>query len=192
MSDAVSQLFTCVDYVKKKNECKLCGKILSGGHLRRMIYHLVPDVSDGSTKACAKSSEISAVQLAGIMACWERLNDDRKRRKDKRKRIEDSGAAVTKFQSTLKLKIKKEGFSKQETDLAFARMVVMSLCRSGFMDSYFTQHFFSHYMCYEAPSRRTVYRTLLNQLYKDTKEKVILQLNAHTVDLLCMWNVGHA
>lgn len=182
MCDAAHELYEVVDEAKKKYECKLCGHTISGIHLRRLIYHFIPMESDGSTKCCPKRKEVAAVSLKIMENYLQKLNDEKNRRKEKRKRVNDSSSL--KFQSKLKVKVKTENFSKKEMDLAFARMVVMSTCRSGFLDSYFTQHFFEKYLFYSPPSRRTVYRSLLDELYQDTKSKVLAKLNLKDPDSL--------
>ena len=180
---AVSELFLCVDPLKKKNKCALCGLFISGGHLRRMLCHFLPDSSDGSVKACSKLSIVRPNILSQMELCLNELNDEQQRRKSKRKRVDD--VKVSKFQSALKLKSNDvKSFDKKEMNLAFARMVIMSMCRSGFMDSYFTKHFFSYYLNYQIPSRRNLYRNLLDEPHEDTKAKVEAKLNLDDPDIL--------
>ena len=158
---------------------------MSSTHFRRMLYHFLPDGSDGSTKPCINAKEVSASDLSIMKACLKEMNDALTRKKEKRKRNADCNVTkFSKFQSLLPVTKKEKTFDVKEMNLAFARMVVMSMCRSGFLDSFFTQHFFSYYLNYKPPSRRTLYRSLLDELYKDTKEKVMMKLNLKNPDTL--------
>ena len=186
MCDAVNDEFTCVDHVKRKFKCKHCDHVIAGDHLRRRIYHFLPSIADGSVKACRLRSNVSDVQLNAMQAYINKLDETQRQRSEKRKRMNDAVEILTptskKYQSTLKVNNSKT--PKKEIDLAFARMIIMSICRSGFLDSYFTDHFFQQYFNYSIPSRRTVYRDLLPQLYENTKEQVMKNLNLNDPDSL--------
>ena len=185
MCDAVSDEFLCVGAAKKKFRCRHCDQVIVGDHLRRRVYHFLPQFNDGRIKVCKFRSHISPVRLEAMESYIKKLNETQRLRTEKRKRMNEAIEElkpVKKFQAVLKFDPKK--MQKKEIDLAFARMVVMSTCRAGFMDSYFTNHFFSNYLNYEMPSRRTLYRDLLPELYESTKARVMQNLNLDDPDTL--------
>ena len=57
-------------------------------------------------------------------------------------------------------------------DLEYARMCVMSMCRTGFLESPWVKNFFSTNFNYQVPSRRKVMRGLIPLLYKDVVRRV--------------------
>ena len=128
MCDALEDLYSCVVTEKGcKFKCKLCNILLSSGHLRRRIYHFLPDKTDGSTKVCPNVKDVSNVNTKQLELHLDELDATKARRGSKRKRMNEGIASVVgdfKFQSKLKLKRKGE-FSRKETDLAFARMVII-------------------------------------------------------------------
>ena len=141
--DAVNDEFTCVDFVKKKYKCRHCGHVIGGVHQRRKIYHFLPELSDGSTKACKLKDNIDVNKRAAMKAYIEGLNETKRQRNEKRNRIKETIDLLNpakKFQSTLNLPKKQEKHSKKDVDLAFARMIVMSICRSVFFVLYFIKN----------------------------------------------------
>ena len=71
-----------------------------------------------------------------MKAYVEGLNETKRQRNEKRNRIKETIDLLNpakKFQSTLNLSNKHEKHNKKEVDLAFARMIVMSICRSEFL-----------------------------------------------------------
>ena len=185
MCDALKNLYTC--HMTEKGcqfQCKLCLIKISSVHVRRRLYHFLPTKSDGSIRACKSVGDVSRTTVKQLELYLDDLNATKNKRATKRKRMKDAADSIVcpKVQSRLKLSSSK--FAKPEIDLAFARMVTMSICRSGFLDSYFTKHFFETYMSYAIPSRRTLYRTLLDQLYEDTRKKVLYAMNLRDADTL--------
>ena len=69
--------------------------------------------------------------------------------------------------------------------MEYCRMLVVTSCKTGFMDSPFVASFFKSQFGYTPPSRKHLMTTLLDHLYADTKKKVEAKCNFTDTDSLC-------
>jgi hypothetical protein len=79
-------------------------------------------------------------------------------------------------------------FARQRQDeivAGFLRMIVMTACRSGFIESTFMREWFRTTWNFTPPSRSTLMGPRLDELYADTMRKVQAYCNFNDPDSLC-------
>ena len=188
-AEVVLKNYICVDIIKQRWQCIHCSKVITGVHMRRRIEHLLK--LNTSLKSCTATNRIPTEDidlLKGYLAAMDAENERRKRKRSRASACIDMITVPTvgakKKQSKLKMSKTENQLSDDEMHLAYARMIVMATCRSSFMDSIWSKHFFENCFGYARPCRRTVFRDLIPRLYEDTKKKVMKKLNFDDADSL--------
>ena len=126
-----------------------------------------------TVKSCsAASSKMSVEELKEVAAELKHLDDRLSEVKQKRLlTLTEAQLPLPKRNRMIQSKL--ETVTKNDMlDMEYARLCVMSMCRSTFMDSSWTSNFFSSNFNYEVPSRRKVMRDLIPLLYKNCMKQV--------------------
>ena len=164
--DTVNNYFTTENFV---NTCTLCDFKFKGQSKRRKYEHLL---GVGTTvRSCKEKKQL----LEDIV---EELEDEYasilERGATFKKRKRTQVVVIADKLVTPKRKQKKLGFQpsrKDDIDMEYTRMVCMTSSKTTFMESMWTRTFFEKNWNYTPPSRSTVIRTLIPQLYDDTKRR---------------------
>ena len=163
-----------------KYSCIYCKWSFRGGQLRRKLEHLL-DIGT-TVVGCTKKGDICEEDNLKLMAEYKGLNEKRDDMKEKRKLLVDE---AEKIKLPKRMRVGGQTIDKDEIDMEYCRLMVMTTVRSTFMDSPFSLLFFENNFGYTRPSRRKVYRDLLPVLYKDTEEKVKKMCRFDKPDTFC-------
>ena len=158
------------ELVDGRSICKLCQWSVKKLSVRKKMEHLL-GLGTGVASCKAAKSELDKSAAKKIMNELKSMDLRLESTKKKRKIENDEVCALVVPERPRQTMLK--GFERTDKiDLTYARMLVMSGSRKGFMDSPWVKYFFEEMFDYKVPSRRKVMRDLIPLLHDDLKIKI--------------------
>ena len=178
--EAADPYFTSEGFV---NCCSLCTEFTFKGQSQRRKYEHLLGIGT-TVRSCKARKELPDDVVEQLQKDYDSMVEKSVGvKKRKLKQVVEIDKLVTPKKQQKKLGFKSS--KKDDIDMEYARMICMTSSKTTFMESKWTQNFFEKNFNYSPPSRSTVIRNLIPQLYKDTKEKVTQLCNFSDPDSLC-------
>lgn len=171
-------------------QCSHCDHRLVSPSTRRKLEHTlgVGTSIRGYPNAAGKLSAEEHLSLKEELAHMNTSLASARRKKEGKRKTVDSLVVPVRARSkqdSLNFAIQ----NKDRLDMEFARMLVMTAVKSGFMGSEYVSAFFSTRFHYQPPLRKVIMGPLLELLYEDTKKKVIEACNFKDLDSPCTFTM---
>ena len=198
----VHEQFTCVSMLPQTFKCNFCEWRTRSTSTRRKLEHLM--AVGGASKACKHAADKLDpdlfVELKLLLKGMNQEKADAKRRKSQRRKAASS-VSLPQWKRQKRISAFLSQAEKDKIDMAYARKVIMTASKSGYMESDFTFSFFevsppeppcfpASFCCvqecfnYTPPSRKVVMGALLDELYNDCRKKVATLMNFDDPDSL--------
>ena len=172
VSHPVLNLYDCTNIMQQHFKCKLCSWVTVGTSVRRKLEHSLA-VRTKNVKPCSKEAEVPLDQREELLECLQVMNS---RVAEFAKRKACNVSATTQLTTPKRQRQRKITVygqeAKDEIDMEYTRMIVMTATKSNFLDSVFVTEFFGKHFNYTPPSRKVVMGALLDLLFEDTQKKV--------------------
>ena len=137
--------FKCMNLMAQKWQCRLCGWLTSGGSVRRKLDHTLR-TGKGNAKKCPNGKDLSTEQQEVLLDALKVLDS----KSAKKRKTRDGQLAAVNAQAAPKRQRKLHFTTNDEIDkldMEYARMIVMTASKSGFMQSEYTTQFFQVSEC---------------------------------------------
>ena len=141
MTQPVHEHFTCTDLISQTFECNYCDWKSKSASTRRKLEHLL--AVGGASRPCVHAvKKLDAEQISELRLILKAMNGVQARKRKAQADVKKATASLTLPKRQKKMSSFLGESEKDKLDLQFARMIIMTAVKSGFMDSPFTTAFF--------------------------------------------------